>query len=569
MKNNWDKILLELSYRVSTGIPDLTNEQHLIKLWDILKEHNWNIDARVELLKNLNEVSIVKNKKSGNVYPVKTFRPQTQTIVKKNATKDDIKKAQQGADEKDFDTDDKKSVDTKEEFKPSEEQQEDVNKINTGVLEDIEFIIENVDEKRTQGGAGSNTPTRQQVKDLQTFTEKRMEQDKRRKEAEEKGEEFNEEPYVHPDVVVREVNDETLDKSMTMLESRLGPEKFEQLIRFISKGGGVDPFLTKVTKLKKGHPDYPGLDPNSPGYKRSREIIRQYLKNDGKCVVTGVDMKLSVCEPDHRIPYSSAQKEAERKGTSVEEERKRLDTISDNVDLMVGPVNQFKSSLIEDKLLNKTRKRLAQSEEAEEVKKLETQFKNERSKALLNHYRDEFSNGNFTTLSERRINEADNDERNAMMKSWNYMHPNKKELKQQIQSDPNYYEKLKKSWKEQGVDLPDNSDDVDFNESPFNKWMNRYGFGGGKSRARSNRLSAGPERKYMMEHFRNQGQDVPTIKEENERDEVVNETRQKLEKELNQKQLEIEKKRITDPNLSDKQKEKIQIKIDKMQKELE
>ena len=52
-----------------------------------------------------------------------------------------------------------------------------------------------------------------------------MEQDKRRKEAEEKGEEFNEEPYVHPDVVVREVNDETLDKSMTMLESRLGPRE--------------------------------------------------------------------------------------------------------------------------------------------------------------------------------------------------------------------------------------------------------------------------------------------------------------------------------------------------------
>jgi len=57
MKNKWNKILNELSYRVSTGIPDLTNEQHLIKLWDILKEHNWNIDARVELLKNLEEVA--------------------------------------------------------------------------------------------------------------------------------------------------------------------------------------------------------------------------------------------------------------------------------------------------------------------------------------------------------------------------------------------------------------------------------------------------------------------------------------------------------------------------------
>jgi len=55
MKNNFKKILNELSYRVSTGIPDLSNEQHLMKLWDILKEHNWNIDARVELLKSLDE----------------------------------------------------------------------------------------------------------------------------------------------------------------------------------------------------------------------------------------------------------------------------------------------------------------------------------------------------------------------------------------------------------------------------------------------------------------------------------------------------------------------------------
>ena len=55
MKNNWNKILNELSYRVSSGIPDLTNEQHLMKLWDILKEHKWSIDARVELLKRIDE----------------------------------------------------------------------------------------------------------------------------------------------------------------------------------------------------------------------------------------------------------------------------------------------------------------------------------------------------------------------------------------------------------------------------------------------------------------------------------------------------------------------------------
>ena len=60
MKNNWNKILNELSYRVSSGIPDLTNEQHLMKLWDILKEHNWSVDARVELLKNLSNTKIEK-----------------------------------------------------------------------------------------------------------------------------------------------------------------------------------------------------------------------------------------------------------------------------------------------------------------------------------------------------------------------------------------------------------------------------------------------------------------------------------------------------------------------------
>ena len=55
MKPNWDKILTELSVKVRDGIPDLTNEQHLIKLWDVLKEYNWPVDERVRLLHNLTE----------------------------------------------------------------------------------------------------------------------------------------------------------------------------------------------------------------------------------------------------------------------------------------------------------------------------------------------------------------------------------------------------------------------------------------------------------------------------------------------------------------------------------
>jgi hypothetical protein len=47
------KILNELSYRVHDGSPDFENEQHLIKLYDVLKEFKWPVDARIELIKTL------------------------------------------------------------------------------------------------------------------------------------------------------------------------------------------------------------------------------------------------------------------------------------------------------------------------------------------------------------------------------------------------------------------------------------------------------------------------------------------------------------------------------------
>ena len=43
-------------------------------------------------------------------------------------------------------------------------------------------------------------------------------------------------------------------------------------------------------------------------------------------------MKLSICEPDHRIPYSSAKAEAKRKGTTVQEEQKKLEEAAESND---------------------------------------------------------------------------------------------------------------------------------------------------------------------------------------------------------------------------------------------
>jgi hypothetical protein len=595
-----EDILVEWAYRVHDGMPNPKNAHHIQELRESMEELNLPNKVIYEVIQNLinedgglDDKEKEKAKKMGLVhlgkgaYGKEGGESSHQAVDGKLVAKGDKEEPEKETkppmkidanpfDDKEKDKDgEEKTKDDKQKSKVgSSEQQQQKTKIDKEVKEDLDFIVKNADDVRTQGGAGSNTPTRQQVQDLQTFTEKRMEQDSRRKAAEEKGEEFNEEPYVHPNVTQREINDETLDKSIDYLKEQLGEEEFENLIRFLAKGGGVHPHLTKVTKLKRGEP---GLDPESPGYKRVRELIRLYLKNDGKCVVTGVPMKLSICEPDHRIPYSSAKDEAERNGTTVQEEQQKLDDFTSNLDLMVGPVNQFKSSLIDDKLLNATRKRLAMSEEAEEVKKLEKVYKNERAKALNKHYREKYLLGDFTSLTEKRISEADDDERNAMMKAWNYLHPNKKEMREQIEGNPkkgkdgnpNYYEELKKAWKAQGIELPDNPDDIDWNNPPFDKWMNRYGFGGGDGRPRSNRLSAGPERKYMKEHFTKSGQNVPTIEEQSEVDETIDEARQKIRKDSAKKQIDIQKIKLRDPNLSDKQKQNVQKKIDNLQKSLE
>jgi hypothetical protein len=573
--NDWDKILEDFAHKCGDGGPDMTNPRHLALLRESLLKFGWKEFATNEFIGNLRET---KDKSDDSWWTKKTPAQQAQYIKdhpgseKAKTAKDKLSTtSKQKQDKKD-----KKPTDTeKKSLGGSSKQQEQKTRIDREVKEDLDFIVENAGEVRTQGGAGSDTPTRQQVADLQTFTEKRMEQDARRKEAEEKGEPFDEEPYVHPDVVQREIDDKTLDESMDYLKEKLGGEEFDNLVRFLSKGGAVHAHLTKVTKLKRGEP---GLDPESPGYKRVREIIRLYLKNDGKCAVSGVPMKLSECDPDHRIPYSTAVAEAERNGTTVQEEQRKLDDFKSNLDLMLGPINKFKSSLVDDKLLNATRKRLAMSKEAEEVKELETLYKNQRTQALNKHYRKKFSLGDLSSLTEKNINEADDDERNAMMKAWNYMHPSKKEMREQIEGkksaglkgDPDYYKKLKKLWKAQGVDLPDNPEDVEFEKPPFSKWMNRYGFGdSGEKRERSNRLSPGKERIYMREHFEKQGQNVPTIDEQNEIDEVVDDAREEIRKDTTLKQIGVEKIKLKDPNLSDRQKQNVQRKIDKLKKSLE
>jgi len=84
MTQNFQDILKELEYRVESGIIDLTKEEQVTKLAEILTE-NGIVDS-VELAQKarvyfsyLNEEDIVKNTKSGNIYVVKKMNPKVHT----------------------------------------------------------------------------------------------------------------------------------------------------------------------------------------------------------------------------------------------------------------------------------------------------------------------------------------------------------------------------------------------------------------------------------------------------------------------------------------------------------
>ena len=88
-----DKIVNEWSYKV--GVIDYTDETHLYHLNEILRKNGCTQQIIDEVNQKLTEDDIVKNKKSGNTYVVKTHNKDTQDLIKKNASDDEIKKVKQ------------------------------------------------------------------------------------------------------------------------------------------------------------------------------------------------------------------------------------------------------------------------------------------------------------------------------------------------------------------------------------------------------------------------------------------------------------------------------------------
>ena len=92
MITDLNEILVEWAYRTNDGKPDVKSNAKLLTLEGVLKDFGWSREARAELLSTLMETDIVKNKDSGNIYTVQKHNPNTQDLVKKDASDDEIAK---------------------------------------------------------------------------------------------------------------------------------------------------------------------------------------------------------------------------------------------------------------------------------------------------------------------------------------------------------------------------------------------------------------------------------------------------------------------------------------------
>jgi hypothetical protein len=129
-KLNTYKIITEWAHRLTNGTPDVHSGYHLETLRQVLVEQNYPREFIQEYINNLQEDSIVKNIKSGNEYVVQSHNPETQTLVTKDASPEEIENL------KNKDTKDKQDNGTK----ASPENQKIVGDFNGRINDRIENL---------------------------------------------------------------------------------------------------------------------------------------------------------------------------------------------------------------------------------------------------------------------------------------------------------------------------------------------------------------------------------------------------------------------------------------------
>jgi hypothetical protein len=448
---NFDEILLELSYRINSGVIDLNKEEQIKMLHQILTENN--IESPTEIINKakiyfslLNEASAYKavSKESGKIVQFTNkdnyqdaLKAGTHADVNSKQGKEILKKGGEknkpskgisvfgpGSGATVFPTD-KKEKTKKQQYKPTESQVKVFKGRKKVLIDVIEKGFLSRTEKITKG-VGAFEPTEKQLEQLVDITKKQLKN-----------------PSYRRKLPRYKIEEEDIDVALGILKHKLGNEEYKKLEQRIMKAGAVDSFLTTGEK----------------GKKRLREIVKKYLETGGRSAITGEFVPFNRMQLDHHIPFSSAKKAAEdkkRKGikTSVEQEKEKLDS-APNWDLMETQLNQFKNSLEGSELIEKANRRLNMSPDEKELKKIQQELQSIQKEHLFTNLVQSFGKADYSGFDEESISNLSGEEANMLAKAWNYWHPNPKtpEFRDNLKNDPNYLQKLKKA----GID-PDKVD---------------------------------------------------------------------------------------------------------------
>jgi hypothetical protein len=522
MTPNFEEILLELSYRVDSGIPDLTNEYHIEHLIDILRENG--IPNATELAKTaqihfsqLNEAN-ASDKALQKTLDTTFENPKTKKMIKVSSALGYDKKSQayniakgilqKAGDEEQpinafgkgnganvFDEPTKENPTKGKTFVPSKEDIARKQLDDKKLLEIVKFGLIPSAEKKLKG-AGVFDPTEKQLLALKEITEKQLK-----------------DPSYRLELPKYNVSEGHIDRTIEVMKKELGKD-FAKVKQSITKAGGVDPQLTT----------------GEAGVQRFRDIVKLYLSNGGRSVVTGEVVPFNQMQLDHHIPYSNASKilaEKNKKGikTTLLAEQDRLDS-PDNWDLIETPLNQLKNSLEGSALLDRVIKKLSASPDDKELIRLKNEIVAIRREKLQEYFIKSVGAGDFSGINEDTLKKMNSDERMALMKAWNYWHPNVMEFNTIMKIDPTYGKKLQKM----GINPP----------PPDNKFhIDRYQAGKGV-RARGVRRTVPEEVKVVANTMIKSGIKLQTTKNLNVTNSILDKGREMVEKEAGARQKQID-----------------------------
>jgi hypothetical protein len=520
---NFEEILLELSYRTDNGIVDLSKPAHVSQLIRILEEYNipnpnqlaesasriWSSLNEADEFKALNKNGTVSTFGSAEARDA-AIKSGSHTTIKTN----DVKPKKSDGNTIDFkssaekDKEDPTIPDTTVFGKPKQEKpdntktftpsNEDIQRKqldDTKLLEIVKFGLVPTAEKQLKG-VGIFDPTETQLIALREVTEKQLK-----------------DPSYRLPLPKYEVSEEQIDKTIDIMKTELGND-FRKVKQSITKSGAV------ATELTTGE----------AGVQRFRDIVKLYLSNGGRSVVTGEVVPFNQMQLDHHIPYSNAGKiveEKRKKGvkTTLLDEQDRLDS-ADNWDLIETPLNQLKKSLEGSSLLDKIVKKLSASPNDKELVKLKNEITTIRREKLREYFIKSIGVEDFSGINEDTLKKMNRDERMALMKAWNYWHPSVMEFNTMMKLDPTYEKKLKKM----GVTPP----------PPDNKYhIIRYKFTA-DVRVRALRRSVADEVDVVATTMINSGVNFQTTENLDATNSILDKGRQMVEKEAGAKQKQID-----------------------------